>query len=47
MNIRVVPCAVCGRPKLRETDPERVPGHCTRMRLSGWCACDTTYGSTR
>lgn len=37
--LRVVPCACCGRSKLRETDPRNRPGHYSRVRRKGWCEC--------
>jgi hypothetical protein len=33
----VISCAVCGRPKLRETDPVGNPGHYSRFRARGNC----------
>jgi hypothetical protein len=38
-TIRTIPCACCLRPKYRETNRRALPGHYTRMRLRGWCAC--------
>jgi hypothetical protein len=37
--LRVIPCACCLRPKLRETDPVNHPGHYFRVKLNGWCVC--------
>lgn len=34
-----IPCCICGRPKWRESDPVRCPGHYFRAKLRGWCAC--------
>jgi hypothetical protein len=38
-KLRVIPCACCLRPKLRESDTENRPGHYFRARLPGWCTC--------
>ena len=37
--LRVIPCAVCGREKWRETNPVVRLGHYRRLRLRASCKC--------